>query len=156
MSRKQKYKKRRSSLDKVYQNAVIAKFINKVMLDGKKTVAERIVYTSLDLLAKESKKSVLESFSEVIDNVSPKMEVKSRRVGGSTYQVPVEVDKNRAESLAIRWLIGYARQKSGSSFIDRLSKELIDGFNGTGSAIKKKEDTHKMAESNKAFAHFRW
>ncbi len=156
MSRKQKYKKRRSSLDKVYQNAVIAKFINKVMLDGKKTVAERIVYTSLDLLAKESKKSVLESFSEVIDNVSPKMEVKSRRVGGSTYQVPIEVDKNRAESLAIRWLIGYARQKSGSSFIDRLSKELIDGFNGTGSAIKKKEDTHKMAESNKAFAHFRW
>lgn len=156
MSRKQKYKKRRSSLDKVYQNEVIAKFINKVMLDGKKTIAERIVYTSLEVLAKESKKPVLESFADVIDNVAPKMEVKSRRVGGSTYQVPVEVDKNRAESLAIRWLIGYARQKSGSSFIDRLSKELIDGFNGTGSAIKKKEDTHKMAESNKAFAHFRW
>ena len=156
MSRKQKYTKRKKNIDKIYQNELIAKFINKVMRDGKKTIAEKIVYTSLDNLAKETKKPVLECFSEVIENVSPKMEVKSRRVGGSTYQVPIEVEKRRAQSLAIRWVIGYARDKSGSSFIDRLSKELLDGYNGTGSAIKKREDTHKMAEANKAFAHFRW
>ncbi|MAH81170.1 MAG: 30S ribosomal protein S7 [Rickettsiales bacterium] len=156
MSRKQKYTKRKKNLDKVYQNELIAKFINKVMKDGKKTIAEKIVYTSLDNLAKETNKPVLECFNEVINNVSPKMEVKSRRVGGSTYQVPVEVEKRRAQSLAIRWVIGFARDKSGSAFIDRLSKELLDGFNGTGSAIKKKDDTHKMAEANKAFAHFRW
>ena len=156
MSRKQKYTKRPKNLDKLYQNELIAKFINKVMRDGKKTIAENIVYTSLSNLAEESKKPVLEAFAQVIENVQPKMEVKSRRVGGSTYQVPVEVANKRAQSLAIRWIVGFARDKSGTSFIDRLTKELLDSYNGTGSAIKKKDDTHKMAEANKAFAHFRW
>ena len=156
MSRKQKYTKRPKNLDKLYQNELIAKFINKVMRDGKKTIAENIVYTSLSNLAEESKKPVLEAFAQVIENVQPKMEVKSRRVGGSTYQVPVEVANKRAQSLAIRWIVGFARDKSGTSFIDRLTKELLDSYNSTGSAIKKKDDTHKMAEANKAFAHFRW
>ena len=156
MSRKQKYTKRKEPKDKLYNSLIIAKMINMVMVDGKKTIAEHLVYTSLNILAKETKLSVIESLEKVLQNISPKMEVKSRRVGGSTYQVPIEVEKRRSQSLAIRWLIQFARNKSGSSFINLFSKELIDAYNNTGSAVKKKDDTHKMAESNKAFAHFRW
>tara|TARA_A100001015_G_scaffold317944_1_gene436298 strand:+ start:1199 stop:1669 length:471 start_codon:yes stop_codon:yes gene_type:complete len=156
MSRKPKYKKRSVKPDKIYNNKLVSKFINHVMLDGKKKIAEKIVYDSIEKLASKSSESALESFVKAIDNISPKMEVKSRRVGGSTYQVPVEVEKKRSYTLAMKWIIDFSRNKSGSSFIEILSSELIDAYNNTGSAAKKRDDTHKMAEANKAFAHFRW
>ncbi len=156
MSRKPKYKKRITSPDRVYSNKLVSKFINHVMLDGKKSLAESLVYKSFDKLAEKTGESGLESFLKAIENVTPKMEVKSRRVGGSTYQVPVEVQKRRGYTLAMKWLISFARSKTGSSFVDCLSSELIDAYSDTGSSAKKRDDTHKMAEANKAFSHFRW
>ena len=126
------------------------------MKDGKKQLAEKLGYSSIDNLSKEVGGTAEDSFNKVIKNVMPKMEVKSRRVGGSTYQVPVEVSQNRAQILAIRWLVKFAREKKGRSFVESLTKELIDAYNKTGQSIKKREDTHKMAEANKAFSHFRW
>ena len=156
MSRKPKYKKRETEPDKVYKSKLVTKFINNVMLDGKKTVAERLVYDSFEALGKATETPPLEAFIQSIETVMPRMEVKSRRVGGSTYQVPIEVDKKRGYTLAMRWLITSARNKSGKNYTDILSSELIDAFNNTGAIAKKRDDTHKMAEANKAFAHFRW
>ena len=156
MSRKPKYKRKSVKPDRVYKNKLVSKFINHVMLDGKKKVAERIVYLSIEKLAEKTSDSPLDAFTKAIESVSPKMEVKSRRVGGSTYQVPVEVEKRRSYTLAMKWIINFSRNKSGSSFHEILSSELIDAYNNTGATAKKRDDTHKMAEANKAFAHFRW
>ena len=156
MSRKTKQYKRHFSPDTIHGNLKIARFINKVMLDGKKRVAEKIVYTALKLLSESVKEPEVEAFEKALKNTMPLMEVKSRRVGGSTYQVPIEVKAERGMALAMRWLIGNARSRSGKSMVEQLSTELIDAYNKTGSSIKKREDTHKMAEANKAFAHFRW
>ena len=156
MTRKRSDYKRAITPDEVYGSLDLAKFINKIMIDGKKSVARQIVYGALDVLSKEVNESQIDAFNKAIKNAIPLMEVKSRRVGGSTYQVPVEVKTSRGIALAMRWIIGNARSRSGKSMIVSLSSELIDAFNKTGSSIKKREDTHKMAESNKAFSHFRW
>jgi small subunit ribosomal protein S7 len=156
MSRKPKYKRRVIDPDRLYSNKLVAKFINHVMLDGKKTIAEKLVYDSFEILSKKVSNPQLDSFLQAIDNITPKMEVKSRRVGGSTYQVPVEVDKKRGYTLAMKWIVDNARKKSGVPFTERLSSELIDAFQNTGGIAKKRDDTHKMAEANKAFSHFRF
>jgi small subunit ribosomal protein S7 len=140
----------------VYGTKVITKFINSLMLDGKKTVAEKIVYRTFDIIKEKTKQDPLEVFNEAIKNVKPNLEVKSRRVGGATYQVPVEVRSERAQALAIRWLIESSKKRGDKTMQERLSKEFLDASTNKGNAIKKKEDTHKMAEANKAFAHFRW
>ena len=142
--------------DYKFSDKIVTKFINKVMLDGKKSIAETIVYASLDNLAKSVNQQPLDAFKTAIENIAPKMEVKSRRVGGSTYQVPVEVKEDRAISQAMSWIIQFSRSKKGKSMVQKLSQELIDAYNNVGASAKKKEDTHKMAEANKAFAHFRW
>lgn len=134
----------------------VAKFVNRMMLDGKKSVALRCVYGAIDLLAQKTGKDGLEVFLKAVDNVKPVVEVRSRRVGGATYQVPVEVRESRREALAMRWIIDAARNRSGRSMEQKLADELLDAFNSTGTAFKKKEDTHRMAEANKAFAHYRW
>ena len=156
MSRKPKYKRKLVKPDRIYNNKLISKFINFVMLDGKKSIAENLVYSSLNNLSSSTNMNQLEAFVKAIEEIAPKMEVKSRRVGGSTYQVPVEIEKKRSYSLAMKWIIQLSRKKSGKPFVDCLSQELIDAFNNTGSIAKKRDDTHKMAEANKAFAHFRW
>lgn len=156
MSRKKRDYRRRVSPDPKYNSPVLAKFVNKVMRGGKKSVAQRLVYEALDILAQETGESQLRAFEVVLKNVRPLMEVRSRRVGGSTYQVPVEVKPDRSVALAVRWIITNSRSRSGVSFVDALSKELIDSYKNTGASIKKREDTHKMAEANKAFAHFKW
>ena len=155
MSRRKRQYKKENTFDSKYNNEFIGKFINKVMKQGKKSIAERIVYNALENLAERVKEDPDKAFISVLKNVSPIMEVKSRRVGGSTYQVPVEVKKERAYALAMRWIINNCRDKVGS-MSKNLSSELIDGYNKVGNSIKKREDTHKMAEANKAFAHFRW
>jgi len=134
----------------------VTKFINNVMRKGKKSVAEQILYESFDIIAKRTKQDPLEVFKKALDNVKPVLEVKSRRVGGSTYQVPVEVRSSRRTALAIRWLIGYSQQRSEKSMTHKLAGELMDAANNRGASVKKKEDTHRMAEANKAFAHYRW
>lgn len=155
MSRKRRAEKRNIAPDSKHGSVVLSKFINKVMLDGKKSTAEAIVYEALEKLAQKVKAPEVEAFEQALKNATPLMEVKSRRVGGSTYQVPIEVRKDRGMALAMRWLIGAARSKTGA-MAQNLASELEDSFNETGATIKKREDTHKMAESNKAFAHFRW
>ena len=143
--------------DPKFKEILVSKFINSLMKNGKKSVAEKIFYGALDEIStRESETSSLEIFKAAIENVMPSVEVKSRRVGGSTYQVPMEVRHNRSESLAIRWLIQYSNARNGLSMRAKLANELIDASKNLGSAIKKKEDTHKMAEANKAFAHYRW
>jgi small subunit ribosomal protein S7 len=156
MSRKSKGFHREIIPDPCHGSPVLAKFINKVMMGGKKSVAQAIVYAALEKLAESTKETPLQSFEKALKNTMPLMEVRSRRVGGSTYQVPVEVRPARASALAMRWIIKYSRDKSGRPMQDRLCQELLDAFNKTGSSIKKREETHKMAEANKAFAHFRW
>ena len=157
MSRRKAVEKRNIIPDAQYGNIVIAKLINCMMLKGKKSKAEGIVYSAIDNLAKKVKKEPVESFEEIIENLKPLIEVKSRRVGGATYQVPVEVNPARALSSALKWLISAARARKGEkTMTDRLSAELVDAYNKKGTAYKKKEDTHKMAEANKAFSHFRW
>jgi len=156
MPRYGKVKKRKILPDAVFGSETIQKFINKIMIRGKKSVAERVFYGACDVVAGKLKKDPREVFDTAIRNVAPLMEVKPRRVGGSTYQVPIEVSRERGTALAMRWIRDNARTRPGKSMIDKLSAELIDAFNNTGAAIKKREDTHKMAEANKAFAHFRW
>jgi small subunit ribosomal protein S7 len=142
--------------DPVYGSKVLTKFINKVMLDGKKSTAEKILYSALDLIGSRGEKSGIDTFNEAIENVKPVIEVKSRRVGGATYQVPVEVRPVRQQSLAIRWLIDAARKRNERTMAERLANEFMDASSDKGNAFKKKEDTYKMAEANKAFAHYRW
>lgn len=156
MSRRKRSTRRIVANDSVYNDLNVSKFINKLMYDGKKSKAENIIYSAMEAAAKKAKKTPLELFEQVIKNVTPVMEVKSRRVGGSTYQVPVEVREERGIALAMQWIIIKARARKGHSMAEKLSGEFLDAFNRVGAAIKKREDTHKMAESNKAFAHFRW
>jgi len=156
MPRYGKVSKRKIPGDAVYGSPVLQRFINKLMYDGKKTKAETVMYAALTKAAGILKKEPLEIFQMVLDGVMPLMEVKSRRVGGATYQVPVEVSKERAQALAMQWLRDAARERSGKSMVEKLSAEMIDALNNTGGARKKREDMHKTAEANKAFAHFRW
>ncbi len=157
MSRRHQAAKREIKADEKYGSEVIAKLINLVMERGKKTIAKSIVYDALDLFSQKiGTADTKESFDQALDNASPLLEVKSRRVGGANYQVPIETTPARRLSLVLRWIIGYSRKKSGQPMHIKLANELTDCFNKTGSSVKKKEDTHRMAEANKAFAHFRW
>ena len=156
MSRRRAQIKRQVEADPIYGTKVITKFINSLMIDGKKTVAEKIVYKTFDIIKEKTKQDPLDVFNEAIKNVRPNLEVKSRRVGGATYQVPVEVRSDRGQALAIRWLIESSKKRGDKTMQERLSKEFLDASTNKGSAIKKKEDVHNMAEANKAFAHFRW
>ena len=156
MGRKNKTINRPVMPDSKYNSVVVSKFVSRMMLDGKKATSVRIVYDAMDVLKEKTEKDPLEVFLKALDNVKPMVEVKSRRVGGATYQVPIEIRESRGEALAMRWVINAARGKNGRGMGDRLASELLDAYNNTGSAYKKKEDTHKMAEANKAFAHYRW
>ena len=156
MPRRREVPKRITLPDPKYGSKLVAKFINNVMRMGKRSVAERILYQSFDIIAERSKQDPLEVFTKALDNVKPTLEVKSRRVGGSTYQVPVEVRSSRRVALAIRWIINHAQQRSEKSMMHKLAGELLDAANNRGASVKKKEDTHRMAEANKAFAHYRW
>ena len=156
MSRRRRAEKREILPDPKFKDLVLSKFMNNLMLDGKKSVSEKIVYGAFDEIESKVKRSPLEVFHEALDNIKPSVEVRSRRVGGATYQVPVEVRPQRREALAIRWLIKASRDRNEKTMKDRLASELIDAVNTRGSAVKKKEDTHKMAEANKAFSHYRW
>ncbi len=142
--------------DPIYGSKVLTKFINKIMLDGKKSTAEKIIYSAMDIISSRGEKSGIETFNDAIENVKPIIEVKSRRVGGATYQVPVEVRPVRQQSLAIRWLVDAARKRNERTMAERLANEFMDAASDKGAAFKKKEDTYKMAEANKAFAHYRW
>jgi small subunit ribosomal protein S7 len=142
--------------DPIYGSKILTKFINKVMLDGKKSIAEKIIYSAMDIIASRGEKTGIDTFNEAIENIKPIIEVKSRRVGGATYQVPVEVRPVRQQSLAIRWLIDAARKRNERTMAERLANEFMDASSDKGNAFKKKEDTYRMAEANKAFAHYRW
>jgi len=142
--------------DVKYNSKVISKFVNRMMLDGKKETCQKIVYQAMDNLKAKTEKDPLEVLLKALDNVKPMVEVKSRRVGGATYQVPMEIRESRREALAMRWIIEAARNRSGHGMADTLASELLDAYNNTGTAFKKREDVHKMAEANKAFAHYRW
>ena len=156
MSRRRRAVKRDVLPDPKYGSKLITKFINCMMLKGKKGVSESIFYNAMDLMEVRIKKDPLEVFNQALENVKPIVEVRSRRVGGATYQVPVEIRQDRRQALGIRWLIKNARNRSEKTMHERLAAELMDAYNNTGTSIKKKEDTHKMAEANKAFAHYRW
>jgi small subunit ribosomal protein S7 len=156
MSRRHSAEKREINPDPKFGDLVVTKFMNAVMYDGKKSVAETIVYGALDQVQAKAKQEPLAVFHQALDNVAPHVEVRSRRVGGATYQVPVDVRPERRQALAIRWLISAARNRNETTMIDRLSGELLDAANNRGTAVKKREDTHKMAEANRAFAHYRW
>jgi len=156
MSRRRVAAKREIIPDPKYADNVVAKFINMLMSDGKKSVAEKIVYGALGEMGKKGRGDAVDIFKQALGNVEPRVEVKSRRVGGATYQVPVEVRPDRAQALALRWVIDAARKRSENTMTDRLSGELLDAFNNRGTAVKKREDTHRMAEANKAFSHYRW
>ena len=156
MSRRRRAEKREILPDPKFKDLVVSKFMNNLMLDGKKSVSEKIVYGAFDEIENKMKRPPLEVFHEALDNIKPSVEVRSRRVGGATYQVPVEVRPQRREALAIRWLIKASRDRNEKTMTDRLASELIDAVNTRGSAVKKKEATHKMAEANKAFSHYRW
>ena len=156
MSRKRSAPKKVFITDPKYKSAIIHKLINSIMYDGKKTIAEKIIYEAMEKIKTKSKDEPINIFNEAISNIRPTVEVRSRRVGGATYQVPVEVKSNRSQALAIRWLIDASRKRKDKKMSDKISNEIYDAYQSRGSAIKKKEDTHKMAESNKAFAHFRW
>ena len=156
MPRKGHVSKREKTPDPKYNDLVVERLINRVMLDGKKSTASRIVYGAFELIEGKMKEEALKVFHKAMDNVKPELEVKARRVGGATYQVPVEVRLNRKLSLAIRWIMRYAKERSERTMIEKLAGELIDAYNNKGGSVKKREDTHKMAEANKAFAHYRW
>ena len=156
MSRKRKAPKKIIVIDPKYKSTIIPKLINSIMYDGKKTIAEKIVYDALDKIKSKSKDEPINIFNEAINNIKPTVEVRSRRVGGATYQVPVEVKSKRSQALALRWLINASRKRKDKNMSDKIFNEIYDAYQNRGLAIKKKEDTHKMAESNKAFAHFRW
>ena len=156
MSRKKKAPKKIPIVDPVYKSNIIPKLINSIMYDGKKITAEKIVYEAIEKIKTKSKDEPITVFNDAINNVRPTVEVRSRRVGGATYQVPVEVKSKRSQALALRWLIDASRKRKDKKMSDKIFNEIFDAYQNKGSAIKKKEDTHKMAESNKAFAHFRW
>ncbi len=156
MSRRRDIPKREIIPDPKYRDVLVAKFVNRLMLDGKKSVAQNMFYKALDIVAERSNEEPFGVFKKAVENVKPMVEVKSRRVGGATYQVPVEVRPERKVALAIRWLIGYARSRGEKSMEQKLAAEFMDAANNRGAAVKKREDTHKMAEANKAFAHYRW
>lgn len=142
--------------DPMYNSVVVTKLINNIMLDGKKGVAQRIVYDAFDIIGEKTGKNPLDVFAEAMDNIMPVLEVKARRVGGANYQVPIEVRPDRRQTLGLRWLTAYSRARGERTMRERLANEILDAVNGVGGAVKKREDTHKMAEANKAFAHFRW
>ena len=142
--------------DPVYNDLTVARFINKLMLCGKKSKSEKVFYDAMEIIQKKSGKEAMKIFNTALDNVRPMIEVRPRRVGGATYQVPVEVRPKRKDALALRWIISYARARSGKSMQEKLAQEILDAASGVGSSVKKREDTHKMAEANKAFAHYRW
>ena len=156
MSRRTKISKQKTPYDPKYGSLVMAKFINKIMFDGKKSTARTIVYDAMDLIGEKTKSEPLEAFDQAIKNATPLLQVKSRRVGGATYQVPIEVRPERGMALAMRWLIDNARARSGRSMAEKLASEMIDASQGQGATVKKRQDTHRMAEANKAFAHYRW
>jgi small subunit ribosomal protein S7 len=156
MSRRRAAERREVLPDAKYGDMVVTRFMNCLMYDGKKSVAEQIVYGAFDKVEGRAKSDPLRLFHEALDNVKPAVEVRSRRVGGATYQVPVEVRPERGQALAIRWLIDHARKRSENTMVDRLSAELLDAANNRGAAVKKREDTHRMAEANRAFSHYRW
>jgi len=156
MPRKGTVERRETSPDPVYANQLVQKLVNCVMLQGKKSVAQNIVYDAFELIKQRANDDPLKLFKKAVDNVKPALEVKSRRVGGANYQVPVEVNRNRQTSLSLRWIIGYARERGEKSMVEKLAAELLDAANNRGGAIKKRDDTHRMAEANKAFAHYRW
>jgi small subunit ribosomal protein S7 len=156
MGRKKKSIDRKVAADPRFNSVIVSKFVNRMMWDGKRSVSMRIVHGAMDIIQGKIDKEPLEVFMKALDNVKPVVEVKSRRVGGATYQVPVEIRETRREALGMRWIISAARKRSGHGMHERLATELMDAYNGTGTAFKKKEDTHKMAEANKAFAHYRW
>jgi small subunit ribosomal protein S7 len=157
MPRRREVPKRELIPDPIYNSSLVTKFVNTVMLSGKKSLAEGILYGSLDIIKERTGDDPLKVFKKAVENAKPSLEVKSRRVGGSNYQVPIEVNPNRRLSLAIRWLVGYSRSRGdGKTMEEKLANELLDASNLRGGAVKKKEDTHRMAEANKAFAHYRW
>ncbi len=156
MSRRKKNIKKEILEDPKYMNIIVSKFINILMLHGKKTIAEKILYSTLEKISTQKKQVPIKIFQDVLNNVKPQVEVKSRRIGGATYQVPNEVKADRAQALAIRWLVEAARKRSGKSMQDKLYQEFLDAFDNKGGAVKKREDVHKMADANKAFAHYRW
>jgi small subunit ribosomal protein S7 len=156
MGRKKKTVDRGIVPDPKYNSVAVSKFVNRMMWEGKRSIGLRIVHEALEIIGQKAEKEPLEVFLKALDNVKPVIEVKSRRVGGATYQVPIEIRESRREALGMRWIINAARARSGHGMGDRLAAELMDAYNSTGTAFKKKEDTHKMADANKAFAHFRW
>jgi small subunit ribosomal protein S7 len=156
MSRRHSADKREINPDPKFGNLVVSKFMNSVMYEGKKSVAESIVYGAFEIIEGKTKQSPVTVFEQALDNVMPSIEVRSRRVGGATYQVPVEVRTDRRQALGIRWIIAAARDRNEKTMVDRLSAELLDASNNRGNAVKKREDTHRMAEANRAFAHYRW
>ena len=155
MSRKRRAPKRKNYSDPKYRSQVVSKFINSIMYDGKRSTAEKILYTALEKI-KSKNEDPIEVFKSAVNNVRPNLEVRSRRVGGATYQVPVEVKSNRSQTLALRWILAASKKRKNKTMAEKIFFELVDASQNKGSAVKKKEDTHKMAESNKAFAHFRW
>lgn len=156
MPRKGHIPKREVMADPIYKDKVITKLINQVMLDGKKGVAQKIVYGALDYVKEKTGEDPLEVFYKALNNIMPVLEVKARRVGGATYQVPMEVRSDRRQTVGLRWLVDYSRKRGEKTMKERLAKEIMDAANNTGASVKKREDTHKMAEANKAFAHYRW
>ena len=156
MSRKKGAPKKITVVDSKYKSTIIPKLINSIMFDGKKTIAEKIIYDAIDKIKSKSKEEPITIFNEAIKNIKPTVEVRSRRVGGATYQVPVEVKTKRSQALALRWLIDASRKRKDKNMSDKIFNEIYDAYQNRGAAIKKKEDVHRMAESNKAFAHFRW
>ena len=154
--RKRRAVKRDVLPDPVYNSKVVTKLVNAIMLDGKKGVSQKIIYDAFEMIEKQTGKPAMEVYEKALENIKPALEVKSRRVGGSNYQVPIEVNDERAQTLALRWLVNYARLRNGKGMAINLENEIIDASNGTGASVKKREDTHKMAEANKAFAHYRW
>ena len=154
--RKRSAVKRDVLADPMYNSKVVTKLINRIMIDGKKGKAQTILYEAFDIIKEKTGEEPLEVFNKALENIKPLLEVKSRRVGGSNYQVPIEVSKDRSQALGLRWLVNYARLRGGKGMAENLANEIIDASNGTGAAVKKREDTHRMAEANKAFAHYRW
>ena len=156
MSRKGPAKKHELLPDPIYGSTTVAQLINKILLDGKKAIAENIVYTALDIVKEKTEQDPVSVLKRALDNIRPSLEVRSRRVGGATYQVPVEVKPNRANTLSLRWLTDFSRVRREKTMSERLANEILDASNGLGASVKRREDTHKMAEANKAFAHYRW
>ncbi len=154
--RKRRAVKRDVLPDPIYKSKVVTKLVNTIMLDGKKGIAQSIVYEAFETIKEKTGNDPLETFNQAMENIKPALEVKSRRVGGSNYQVPIEVSPARSQALGLRWLVKYSRERGGKGMAENLANEIIDASNGTGAAVKKREDTHRMAEANKAFAHYRW